>query len=159
MQLKQRIEDRHKVLIRCRLHGSGFDKDACILDASSRGVLLTLARPPKYGEMIEIYVNGHALLGSVEWTNGRRMGMKLHERINVLAFITGESGSLALKRGAYGKVKRSAAMQYDWNQVLARQGQFAAMLGAIGVAGYFLVSYLTQGLGSLGDVSELLARH
>ncbi len=159
MQLKPRIEERHKALIRCRLHGSGFDKDACILDASSRGLLLTLARPPAHGEMIEIYVNGHSLLGQVEWINGRRMGMKLHERIDVMAFITGATGSLALKRGEFAKVKRTAAMQYDWSQMLARQGQFAFAVVAITVAGYFLVSTVTQSLGSMDKISAILAQN
>ncbi|PLK26084.1 hypothetical protein [Novosphingobium sp. TH158] len=156
--MKDRIEPRHKVLMRGRLHGSGFARDVCVLDASSRGLLLTLAVPPARGEMIDIMVNGHTLFGQVEWSNGRRMGMRFRERIDVLAFIAGETGPLALRRQPAGKASHSPAFAIDWNQFIARKPQFAGALGLMAIAAFFLVDLITGTIGSLDRISDFLSR-
>lgn len=156
--MKDRIEPRHKVLMRGKLHGSGFARDVCVLDASSRGLLLTLATPPARGEMIDIMVNGHTLFGQVEWTSGRRMGLRFQERIDVLAFIAGETGPLALKRGKARKGPRSVAVALDWNRYLSAWMQFAVALGLIAIGAWFLFDLVRGSVGSLDRVGQFLAR-
>lgn len=156
--MKDRIEPRHKVLMRGKLHGSGFARDVCVLDASSRGLLLTLAIPPARGEMIDIMVNGHTLFGQVEWSHGRRMGLRFRERIDVLAFIAGETGPLALKRVDGGRRPRSPAIALDWSRFLATRMQFVIALGLIAIGGWFLFDLVRGSMGSLDRIGHFLAR-
>lgn len=156
--MKDRIEPRHKVLMRGKLRGSGFARDVCVLDASSRGLLLTLAIPPARGEMIDVMVNGHTLLGQVEWTNGRRMGLRLRERIDVLAFIAGATGPLALKRDVGRKAHRSPAIALDWSRILANRMQFLVAVTLITFGAWFLFDLVRGSVGSLDRVERFLAR-
>lgn len=156
--MKDRIEPRHKVLMRGKLHGSGFARDVCVLDASSRGLLLTLAIPPARGEMIDVMVNGHTLFGQVEWSNGRRMGLRFRERIDVLAFISGESGPLALSRARPSLRSGTLVSYVDWNRFLANRMQFAVAIGLVAIGGWFLFDLVRASVGSLDRIGEYLSR-
>lgn len=156
--MKDRIEPRHKVLMRGKLHGSGFARDVCVLDASSRGLLLTLAQPPTRGEMIDIMVNGHTLFGQVEWSKGRRMGLRFRERIDVLALIAGESGPLTLKRAQAARARPAPALALEWSRFLASRIQFAVVIGLLAIGAWFLFDLVSESVGSLDEVSRFLAR-
>ncbi|WP_310532637.1 hypothetical protein [Novosphingobium sp.] len=155
--MKDRIEPRHKVLMRGRLHGSGFARDVCLLDASSRGLLLTLAQPPARGEMIDILVNGHTLFGQVEWSKGRRMGLRFRERIDVLALISGDSGPLDLKRAQAVRARRSPAMALDLSRFVAHRMQFVVAIGLMAIGAWFLFDLVRRSVGALDDVARFLS--
>ena len=142
--------------MRGKLHGSGFARDVCVLDASTRGLLLTLAQPPARGEMIDILVNSHTLFGQVEWSKGRRMGLRFRERIDVLALIGGETGSLALKRKEVGKAPRSAALTFDFNRLLANRMQFLVGIGLLAIGAWFLFDLVKGRMGSLDRITQFL---
>jgi hypothetical protein len=59
-------------------------------------LLATCAEPPRRGEFIELVANGHPLIGQVRWSNGRRFGMSLRERISVVALVANDGGSIRL---------------------------------------------------------------
>jgi hypothetical protein len=94
---RPRSEARTKVLIRSRLRGAGPERDACILDLSTRGLLATCAEPPQRGAFVELVANGYPLVGHVKWSNGRRFGMSLRERISVVALVANDGGAIRLE--------------------------------------------------------------
>ncbi len=96
---RPRVEPRTKALIKARIRDDGAERDICILDVSTRGMLATTARPPTRGAFVELFVGGHMLVGHVKWAGERRFGVVLHERISVAALIAGDTGSI--RRFAY----------------------------------------------------------
>ncbi len=82
-QTVKRVEGRVKALLRARLSGSGFERDACILDISSDGLLLTTAMPPRCSHSVTIEANGYSMPGEVKWVSERRFGVHLHSPIDV----------------------------------------------------------------------------
>lgn len=82
-QNEQRTEDRTRALVRARMRDGGLERDACILDMSSEGLLLTAAMPPKCNQSVTIVANGYRVSGQVCWVNERRFGVSLDAPILV----------------------------------------------------------------------------
>jgi PilZ domain len=79
----ERAEERVRALLRARLSGSGLERDACILDISSHGLLMSAAVPPKPTHSITIRSNGYAMTGEVKWVEDGRFGVSLQAPIMV----------------------------------------------------------------------------
>lgn len=155
---KPRGETRTKALIRSRLRGAGSDRDACILDVSTRGLLGTCAIPPERGSFVELVANGHSLVGHVKWSNGRRFGIVLQDRISVTALIANDGGELQLGRTAAARKPRTstvAALAADASS-LARIATFAVLVLAALVAGLFLMRSTQATLGSFDKVNAAI---
>jgi hypothetical protein len=93
-----RSEERVTGHRRVRLRGSGPEIDAQVLDASSRGMLLSAAEPVRHGEIVEVLQGSQVLVGQVRWTRGNQFGVKLGDRIDVQAFLAGRGGEMAAAR-------------------------------------------------------------
>lgn len=97
-QIDNRGEERTRALVRARLRGSGLERDACILDLSSQGLLLTAAMPPKCAHSVTIVANGYTISGQVRWVNESRFGITLDAPIMVDDVVAARA--LAPKRRA-----------------------------------------------------------
>ncbi len=89
-QTDERAEGRVKALLRARLSGYGFERDACVLDLSPQGLLLTTAMPPRCSNVVTVTVNGYAMTGEVKWVRERRFGVNLDAAIAVDEVIEGK---------------------------------------------------------------------
>jgi len=85
-------EPRQKVLIRARLRGPDGWHDACILNISSRGMLLQVAEPPARGSYLEIRRGSHVMMARVVWAGGHRLGVRMQDLLCIDA-IVGEPDS------------------------------------------------------------------
>jgi hypothetical protein len=94
-----RAEERTGVMVRATLRDGGGAREACVLDVSTRGLLLTTARPPARGEFVEIAIGDSRLAGQVKWSAKRRFGIALRDRVSVIAFLEGGQGPLGLTSG------------------------------------------------------------
>jgi hypothetical protein len=77
-------------MLRARLHGAGAERDAWIVDLSSRGLAATTDRPPRQGDQVELVVGDFVLTGQVKWVSMRRFGMQFRERISVNGLLSDE---------------------------------------------------------------------
>ena len=83
------------VLARLR-HGSSWS-DACILNVSSRGLMIHTGRPISHGTRVEIRRGVHVIVARVVWRDGGRAGLRAEDRVPVEDIITlGQSPSLQL---------------------------------------------------------------
>ena len=82
-QTDERAEGRVKALLRARLSGYGFERDACVLDLSPQGLLVTTAIPPRCSNVVTVTANGYSMTGEVKWVSERRFGIELDEAIAV----------------------------------------------------------------------------
>ena len=93
-----RREDRANAMIRARLRASGPEQDVSIHDMSSRGMLMSAANPPRRGEIVEIRLGRHVLVGQVRWTSPRKFGVGLQERLNIAALLQGQGGPITISQ-------------------------------------------------------------
>lgn len=162
-QQRQRIEERTKVLIRAELREdrSGA-RDSCILDISSRGMLLTMLDPPGHGAFVEVVAQGHHLVGHVEWSKGRRFGLKFRDRINHAAFIAGYDGPIVIRDNTRRLALPAAARAalFDADEV-SKASRFAFALVAGAVAAMLLADLvgvaLHHAVGTAGSTMEMPA--
>lgn len=137
---KDRIEPRTRAMVRARLRDSRQERDICIIDMSTRGLLATTAFPPARGEIVELTIGRNHLTGQVRWASERRFGVSLRERVSVAALAEGGTRNAELARSV-GQAARGDGVlaglcaNPEW---LGRLGQFGAMLVLAAGAGLAL---------------------
>lgn len=142
-QGKERIEPRVRAMVRARLRDSCAERDICIIDMSTRGILATAARPPKRGEIIELSVGCNRLTGQVKWASERRFGVSLRERVSVAAMAEGGTSPAQLTRSVAVKKRGSglfSALKAN-PHLFGKMGEYAAF-GCVAVAGAYAISTL-----------------
>lgn len=156
---KPRVEPRVRAMVRARLRDSTGERDVCIIDVSSRGLLLTTASPPGRGEFVELIIGPNRLTALVKWSGERRFGLSLRERVNIAAMVQGGLGSLVLATtsGTAGPKGTPWAALVGNPQVWARAGQFAMLMAAVLVAGFLLTELVSTGLEPMREA--VLARN
>lgn len=153
-------EQRRKVLIRARMRVTASWSDVCILNISSRGLLLQAARPPQCGSYVEIRRGPHVIIGCVAWASQHRFGIKAQDVLFIDAIIAEPSeGGTARSATPYAPVERRAAPRKaasaDNSRLLGRAMEFAC-LGILVLAGATIIygaaeSALAAPLASVSD--------
>jgi len=82
MAMKTR-EPRHKVLVRARMKAGAGWHDACILNISTRGMMLQAADPPGRGSYLEIRRGAQVIVARVMWTRSHRFGIKSQDLLPI----------------------------------------------------------------------------
>lgn len=87
-------------------HGSSWS-DACILNVSSRGLMIHTGRPIPRGAEVEVRRGDHVIVARVVWRDGGRAGLRAEDRVPVEEIITlGQSPALQLTASTGERRKR-----------------------------------------------------
>jgi hypothetical protein len=89
-------ELRRRVLLPARMRNGGQWADACILNISSRGLMIQSARAGPEGSVIELRRGEHVIVARVVWRDGARAGLQSEQRVPVEEIMS-LSGSQALQ--------------------------------------------------------------
>ena len=153
---KPRTEPRVRAMVRARLRDDAGEREMCIIDVSTRGLLATAARPPVRGDYVEVTIGRNSLTAQVKWSGERRFGLSLRERVSVAAMIEGGAGTVALA-SSVGMARRRqshwAALR-DMPQMLGRMGQYGLMLFAVVVAAFLLMEVVSSGFEPMRNALE-----
>lgn len=76
-------EPRRNVVLNARMRVGACWNDVCILNISSRGLLLQIAEPPRQGSYLELRRGRHAILARVIWTESHRCGVRTQDLLPV----------------------------------------------------------------------------
>lgn len=78
-------ELRRRVMLRARIRAGAVWNDTCILNVSSRGLMInaSTAAHAQKGSKIELRHGDHVILAEVVWRDGRRAGLRSDERVPV----------------------------------------------------------------------------
>ena len=159
MTEKARVEDRTRLMVRATLRDGGPEREACLLDLSSGGLMASASQAPRRGAFVELTVGRHSLVGQVQWSEGRRFGMKLREKIDVLAVIGNEAGPTALEAARKARGRPSPEATFAYSRHVA-QGFTYGILIAVAVSGAVMAAQLvTRELAPLAAVSAALETH
>jgi len=80
-------EPRKKVMIKARMRVGAAWRDACILDLSSRGLMIQASDPPPGGSYLELRRGRHVIVARVMWTRDRRAGLRSQDPLPTEAII------------------------------------------------------------------------
>lgn len=110
--------------------------DVCILNVSSRGLMIQSARSGPLGSLIELRRGDHVIVARVVWREGARAGLQSEDRVPVEEIMS-LHGSKALQLVASGgerlERRRHGRVATAESRLQGRAMEFAAVL-AIGVA-------------------------
>ena len=62
-------------------------RDACILDLSSRGLMIQASNPPPGGSYLELRRGRHVIIARVMWSRDRRAGLRAQDELPTDAII------------------------------------------------------------------------
>ena len=80
-------EQRRRVVVPARMQAGGRWRDACILNISSRGLLLHSSDAPSAGSYLEIRRGQHVMVARVVWSEAERFGVHTQDRLPVEAIV------------------------------------------------------------------------
>jgi len=124
--------------------------DACILNVSSRGLMIQVTQAAPKGSVIELWRGDHVIVARVVWRKGVRAGLRSENRVPVEEILTlGNLTGLQLtvgERPAYERRRRPRT--HDQSRLHGRAFEFA------GTA----VIALLLAIGAYGLVQQALAR-
>lgn len=103
-------ELRRRVLLRARVQASSGWSDVCILNVSSRGLMINAPSVnAEKGSTIELRYSEHMIVATIVWRDGSRAGLKADERVPVDDLLArGQSPSLQLTAGGWPHIDRRA---------------------------------------------------
>ena len=134
-------ELRRNVVVPARLrHGAAWS-DACILNISSRGLMIHTGRQIARGTKVEVRRGDHVIVARVVWRDGGRAGLRADHRVPVEEIMTlGLSPALQLTAGPVERRKhRRLPERRRWK---GRAMEFAAVIAissCLAVAGLSMV--------------------
>ena len=90
-------ELRRRVVLPARLRAGAQWSDTCILNISSRGLLIHSGSPAPKGSKVELRRGDHVIIARVMWRDGARVGLQAEEQLPIAEIMSlGHSGTLWL---------------------------------------------------------------
>lgn len=161
-------EPRRKVLIKARMRAGTAWTDVCLLNMSSRGMLMQSSVPPLEGAYIEVRRGRHVIIARVVWTKKHRFGVRTQDLLSIDAIAT-EQDNLETTgsgpEGAQSVERRSVARQatsldkHQRNRLLGRSIEFGFVLVAGTSLAFMCASFVQAAVSKpLTAVTAALAR-
>jgi hypothetical protein len=148
-------ELRRKVLVPARLHTVAGWSDACILNVSSRGLLIHSKRSIAEGSRIELRHAEHAIVAHVVWREGAHAGLRAEHRVpveDIVCLCQSPALQLTAPRQS-GVERRKRPRTHEDSRLRSRAIEFTsiALFGAGLAAGaYSMVQHaFAQSLGAV----------
>ena len=143
-------EPRRKVMLKARMRIGAAWRDACILDLSTRGLMIQANEPVRGGSYIEIRRGRHVIIARVMWTQDRRCGLLTQDPLPTEAIIAEPDRSRdgEVVPPVERRVCRAPAGAFDHEQSRwrARAFQFVLVVIAGGACGTFAYSAVSDAL-------------
>jgi hypothetical protein len=134
-------ELRRRVVVPARLrHGAAWT-DACILDISSRGLMIHTGRQIAKGTQVEVRRGDHVIIARVIWRDGGRAGLRAEDRVPIEDIMRlGQSPALRLTAGPAKRRKRPRPQELSRLQGRAMEfGTVIAIGASLALAGVSMV--------------------
>jgi hypothetical protein len=106
--------------------------DACILNISSRGLLIQTSRSTPQGSVVELRRDDHVIVARVVWREGMRAGLSAADRLPVEEILSLRQSSTLQPKAVDGQVidrRKRQRMQdaYEEGRLASRTMEFASV--------------------------------
>jgi hypothetical protein len=124
--------------------------DACILNISSRGVMIHVSRGAPDGDTVELRRGHHVIIGRVVWRDGSRAGLHSDERLPVDEILSLSQAPAFQLTAGLGCIERrqQSRREHEESRLRGRWLEFASagVVGAsIAAALFSIVSSVLAG--------------
>jgi hypothetical protein len=133
-------ELRRRVVLPARLRTGRQWSDTCILNISSRGLMIHSGRPLSQGNSVELRRGEHVIVARVVWRDGARVGLHSDERLpveEILSFSAAQTLRLVAADGAVIERRKQPRPASDAARLRGRTLQFA---GTVVIAASLAIS-------------------
>lgn len=127
-------ELRRRVVISARMRSGAQWSDACILNISSRGMMIHSGRAGPLGAMVELRRGDHVIIAQVVWRDGTRAGLRSDERLPVDQILSvAQTGNLRLiaSEGARIEHRKQPRSRKIDARALGRAFEFAGAIAIV----------------------------
>ena len=133
-QIKPR-EWRRKIVLPARMRGSCGWSNACILNVSSRGLLIQASRGALEGSTVEIWQGEQVIVARVIWRKGVRAGLCAEARVPIEEMCAKSSGAELPRTGPDGHLveRRKRPRTHEESRYRGRALEFASV-ALVGIA-------------------------
>ena len=158
-------EPRKKVMIKARMRVGAAWSDACILDMSTRGLMIQATDPPPGGSYLELRRGRHVIVARVVWSRDRRAGLRSQDPLPTEAIIAEPDQSAGppivagVERRAEPLARVKPAPRHEHSRWRSRALEFASIVFLGGVFATFAYGAVASALerpmtaveGALGE--------
>jgi hypothetical protein len=145
----KRREERQRVMLPARMRSTSGWSDACILNVSTRGLLVYSSGPTQPGSFVEIRRGGQLVVARVVWRNNQRIGLHSSDPVRVDDIISTAAAACAVQSSASLPVeRRRVPRNYERSRNRARAVEFMAMVLAGTALAGAAVACVEQALGA-----------
>lgn len=132
--------------------------DACILNLSSRGLMVHANFSALEAGVVELWHGDHAITARVVWREGPRAGLRAEERIPVEEILSGNGSSSVVSAESYrGVERRKRPRNHDRSRLTARIFEFASVVAIAATLAVGFCLWVEAALaGPLGAVQAVL---
>jgi len=123
-------ELRRRVVVPARLRDGASWSDACILNISSRGLMIHTGRPVRCGSEVELCRGEHMIVARVVWRDGGRAGLRAKERVPIEEIVM-SGHAAALQLAAANGERRRRPRPEDSSRLRGRAIEFAGLLAVV----------------------------
>ena len=123
-------ELRRRVVLPTRLRLGAAWSDACILNISSRGLMIRAARPIPQGSLVELRRGSHVIVARVVWRDGAKAGLQSDDKLPVDDILTlSQAGAIQVTAGPRpaGVERRTQPRGHDHSRLRSRALEFASV--------------------------------
>jgi hypothetical protein len=147
------------VTLPARMRSASGWSDACILNISSRGLLIYSRTPAEPGSYVEIRRDGRLVVGRVVWRQNQRMGLSSPDPIHIDDIVNAKSVAADVRSANRVIDRRRVPRTVEQSRARARAVEFlATVLLVTGLAGWG-VAYVHETMATpLTAASDALAR-
>ena len=138
------------MLVPARMQAGGRWRDACILNISSRGLLLHSSDAPGAGSYLEIRRGQHVMVARVVWSEAERFGVHTQDWLPVDAIVRDLPPTGAAKAGEtrFVERRRQSRENHERSRQAGRWLEYAA----------FAMGGMIAASSAYGAVSMAMAR-
>src|SRR5438270_4661112 len=86
-------EERRRVVLPAQLRAGASWNDACILNTSSRGLMVHMTSPPPQGSYVELRKGPHVIVARVIWSDDQKAGLCSQDPIVVDHVVSASSAA------------------------------------------------------------------
>ena len=148
-------ELRRRVIMPARLRSCSGWTDACILNISSRGLLVHSARTGPQGSLVELWRGEHVIVARVVWQDGARAGLQTEDRLPVEQILSLNASS-AMTLTAAQPVAGNDAVPQRRRSDRRSQGRMIEYAGVVVIACSLAVTAFDLVIETLGKPMALI---
>ncbi|HUG46064.1 MAG TPA: PilZ domain-containing protein [Sphingomicrobium sp.] len=152
-------EERRRTMLRARMRSSAGWSDACILNVSSRGLLVYSDGAADPGSLVEVRRGGQLVVAKVVWRKNQRIGLRSTDELHVESLVSDEIAAAAAK-GCAGSVRiemRRRPREPDRSRESGRAMEFVSLVAVgMALAGLVAASVMQALAGSMNAITSAL---